>query len=193
MVSFDPERLLAALPTLPLRPPGLKAPRSFLKWRWPMTLPYAGFTPVERVQHWQIARWLIAAGCISVPRQCAICSSTDKVGFHSENYYSVIRSPALCGLCHQRLHRRFSRPSAWADLMRKHVHTGDEWFALIPATGYDLAGYVQRTRSEHLRDMRADPALLTCPGIADRLPRNLHGVDGEAPTVQVQPDLFPKR
>lgn len=176
MASFDPERLLAALPTLPLRSPGPKAPRSFLTWRWPMILPYSGFTPVERVQHWQIARWLIAAGCIIVPKHCAICAGTDKVGLHSENYYSVLCSPALCGLCHQRLHRRFSRPLAWADLMGEHVHSGDEWFALIPATSYDLAGYVRATSGEHLRDMCADPALLACPGIADRLPRNLHGI-----------------
>lgn len=193
MVRFDPERLLAALPTLPLRPPSPKAPRSFLTWRWPMILPYAGFTPVERVQHWQIARWLIAAECITVPRHCAICGCTDKVGFHSENYYSVIRSPALCGLCHQRLHRRFSRPAAWADLMRDHVCTGDEWFAMLPATDYDLAGYLRQTCGEHLRVMRADPALLSCPGIADRLPRNLHPGDGKLHTDQGQPDLFSTR
>lgn len=190
MASFDPERLLAALPTLLLRPPGLKAPRSFLTWRWPMILPYAGFTPVERIQHWQIARWLIAAGCITVPRHCAICDSTDKVGFHSENYYSVIRSPALCGLCHQRLHRRFSRPAAWADLMRDHVRTGDEWFAMLPNADYDLAGYLRRTCGEHLRVMRAGPALLSCPGIADLLPRNLHRADGGMDADQTQPDLF---
>ncbi|RPF72153.1 hypothetical protein [Aurantiacibacter spongiae] len=177
MASFDPERLLAALPSLPLRPPGPKAPRSFLKWRWPPILPYMGFTPVERVQHWQIARWLIAAGCITVPTHCAICASTDKVGFHSENYYSVLCSPALCGLCHQRLHRRFSRPAAWRDLMQAHVRTGDEWFALIPAIDYDLAGYLRATRGEQLRDMRADPALFACYGIADKLPRNLHGIE----------------
>ncbi len=193
MASFDPERLLAALPTLPLRSPGPKAPRSFLTWRWPMTLPYSGFTPVERVQHWQIARWLIAAGCIAVPKHCAICASTDKVGFHSENYYSVLRSPALCGLCHYRLHRRFSRPAAWADLMQEHVRTGGEWFAIIPPMGYDLAGHLRATRGEKLRDMRADPALLACPGIADRLPRNLLQCDGDAATIQDQPDLFPNR
>jgi hypothetical protein len=190
MATFDPERLLAALPTLTLRSPGPKAPKSFLTWRWPMIPPYLGFTSIERVQHWQIARWLIAAGCIAVPRQCGICASTDKVGFHSENYYSVTRSPALCGLCHQRLHRRFSRPAAWADLMRDHVRTGSEWFALIPNMPYDLAGHLRKSRGEHLRDMKADPALLACPAIADRLPWNLHQADSEMPTDQVQPDLF---
>ena len=177
MASFDPEPLLAALPTLPLRPPGPKAPRSFLTWRWPMILPYSGFTSVERIQRWQIARWLIAAGCITAPKRCAICASTGKVGFHSENYYSVLRSPALCNSCHQRLHRRLSRPAVWADLMQEHVRTGGEWFALIPATDYDLAGYLRATRGEQLRDMRADPALLACDGIGDRLPRKLHGTD----------------
>lgn len=193
MTGFDPERLLAALPTLPLRSPAPKAPRNFLTWRWPMTLPYAGFTPVERIQHWQIARWLIAAGCITVPRQCAICTSTDRIGFHSENYYSVIRSPTLCGLCHQRLHRRFSRPAAWAELMRDHVRTGNEWFAIIPATAYDLAGYLRSTRGEHLRDMRADPALLACSGIAERLPRNLHQPGDDLRADQAQADLFTGR
>ena len=125
-----------------------------------------------------------------MPRQCGVCGSTDRVGFHSENYYSVIRSPALCGLCHQRLHRRFSRPAAWAELMREHIETGDEWFALIPDTTYDLAGYLRSTRGERLRDMRGDAALLACPGIADRLPGNLHQPDEKIGSDQSPPDLY---
>jgi len=61
--------------------------------------------------------------------------------------------------------------------MQAHVRTGDEWFALIPAIDYDLAGYLRATRGEQLRDLRADPALLACHEIADRLPRNLYGTE----------------
>lgn len=190
MTAFDPEHLLAALPTLPVHSPNPKAPRRFLEWRWPMVRVYNGFTPVERVQNWQIGRWLIAAGCLIVPHACSICGDTGKVGFHSENYYVLERSPALCGRCHMVLHRRFSCPGAWGDIVRTHVRTGEEWFALIANAPFDLAYYLRRTRGEHVADMGSSPALLACPSIANRMPRNLHGTERLGPDYHVQPDLF---
>lgn len=166
--TFDPERLLASLPTLALRPPGPRAPKSFLTWRWPRMQLYNGFTHEERVENWQIGRWLIAAGCIIVPRHCSICGRTEKVGLHSEDYYAVLRSPTACAGCHSVLHRRFSRPDAWAALVARHRRSGDEWFALVSLEGFDLAEYIRTTRGESIVDMRS--AVQTIPAIASAMP-----------------------
>lgn len=189
MTDFDPERLLAALPTLQLRQPVPNAPRRFLQWRWPMVQPYMGFTPVERVRNWQIGRWLIAAGCMTVPHGCSICGRAEKVGLHSENYYDVTRSPVVCSRCHMTLHRRFFQPAAWVDVAGRNMKTGREWFALISSRPFDLAQYLRQKRGDQIAQMLRSPALMACIGISERLPTNLHGTPDRQVRLE-QPDLF---
>lgn len=142
--TVDLDEYLAALPVRRLSPPRRNAPAHYQVSRGPLLKPFNGFSGAERRRGGQLAAWLLAAGCITMPEQCDICSSRGPLGLHGESYYDVSRDPALCRFCHRALHMRPFQWEAWRRIVDASATTGREWFALAPRHGLDLA--------QHLRD-----------------------------------------
>jgi hypothetical protein len=91
---------------------------------------YNGYTPQERMKKSRalVDAWL--SGRVQEPwPPCQLCGDPDVTcDSHSEDYSEPHkwRPPAmysLCGACHARLHKRFTRPDLWEDF-KAHVRRG---------------------------------------------------------------------
>lgn len=142
--EVDPDHYLAALPVRHISSPRFHVPRYYQTSSWPLLKPFNGFSGEERRRGGQLAGWLLAAGCITLPARCDICASPEPLSLHGETYYDASRCAALCSRCHRTLHLRSYRWDAWRRLVDASSVTGEEWFALAPRNGLDLA--------LHLRD-----------------------------------------
>jgi hypothetical protein len=170
---FDIDEFLDALPSHRLQAPRPDAPANYQESRWPLLKPWNGFTGIERRRGGQLIVWLQAAGCLSVPRQCDICGSRERVGYHSEAYYHVARPPALCRLCHFACHQRHNRWDAWRRIVDASTVTGREWFALAPRHGIDLAQHLRDRWGWHAADIEKSPLLPLPDTISTCLPGNM--------------------
>lgn len=165
--DLDRQTIEAIIDALPenhfLDPPPdkkLKAIR-LRKWTWPLTKPYNGFTPQERVRNWQMSWWLQNMGVLAKPSKCSICRSPRNVAYHSENYYNIFKAPQLCKSCHPIIHRRFSKSSSWPHLVKKYGD-GTKWFEKLTRRPIDMAGYLRGIHGAQVRDLLNSP-LYTLP------------------------------
>ena len=171
--TVDRDEYLAALPTRQLSPPRPDAPKLYQVSRWPLLQPFHGFSGVERRRGGQLAGWLLAAGCISMPTRCDICSSRGPLGLHGEVYYDVTRDPALCRPCHRALHLRPYQWQAWRNLVDGSATTGREWFALAPMHGLDLAQHLREKFGWDVADIERSPLSPLPAAINALLPGNM--------------------
>lgn len=171
--AVDPDEYLAALPTLRLCAPKRTPPAKYEVSRWPLLKPFHGFSGVERRRGGQLATWLLAAGCISMPDRCDICASPGPLGLHGEVYYDVTRDPALCRPCHRALHFRPFNWDAWRRIVDAAAVTGREWFALAPRQGLDLAQHLRDRLGWQVADIERSPLLPLPDAIAITLPGNM--------------------
>jgi hypothetical protein len=104
----------------------------FTAGKWPLSLPYNGFTGGERAREHQVMNWIRDAGFLPPPGPCDMCGSTNRTGYHAEDYFDPWRMMALCGGCHRAIHQRFSNPMPWVSRVAEFSYTGEEWFALAP-------------------------------------------------------------
>lgn len=158
--AFDPERLLQALPFRPVvtganllegyRPP---------TWKGALLKPYNGFSGLQRVRAWELGSWLRSRKKLFLGDACDLCGHDRRLGGHSENYADVERALTLCSGCHLTIHLRFRQPRRWLNLLER-VSTVPDWVALLPASPFDLAGYLSRH----------DRPLAPLHRLADRLP-----------------------
>lgn len=105
---------------------GTIKPRS---WSWPMLGPYNGNSGEERVVGWQKTWAGVYAKLIPTHRTCSICGSTETVQNHNEDYLRPLNAKPICGACHKVLHRRFSAPRPWLQLVAAHRRSDTDWFA----------------------------------------------------------------
>lgn len=141
--KFNAQKLLDALPIYELLKPILYSGFKPGHYKHLKVKEYNGFTSEERRNTGELIHWLQSIGSLVCPEECSICASTESVRFHSENYYALNRSPALCRACHFCIHMRFRRPKAWLGRIRKFALPEDHWAKLIPAFRFDLAGYMR--------------------------------------------------
>lgn len=171
--QFDIDGYIEALPRHVLRPPRPDAPTRYQVSRYPLLKAYHGFSGVERRRGGQLAGWLVAAGCLTVPAQCDICGSREGVALHGEVYYDVSRDPALCKPCHRSIHLRFYRWDEWIRIVDGSAVTGKEWFALIPRHGIDIARHLRDRWGWRIADLETSPLCPLPDAIAEVLPGNM--------------------
>lgn len=122
------------------------------RWQWKELPTYNGFVHAERVRGWQLVNLLVELGQIDKPRQCAISGVTQRLGFHSESYYSWAPH-VLCQPIHMALHRRFQKPDEWRRIVARYSKSGAEWFATLSPTPVDLAGDLRRLHGDGVADI----------------------------------------
>lgn len=171
--ALEIEAYIAALPRRALTPPGPGSPSRYQVCSWPLLKPFNGFCGIERRRGGQLASWLLAAGCISLPARCDICGGDGPIGLHGENYYDVRRDPALCRPCHRALHFRSFQWEAWRRLVGAYTTTGSEWFALAPRNGLDLAKHLRSKFGWAVADIEHSPLSPLPDIIIGRLPDNM--------------------
>lgn len=152
--SFDPDKFLAALPRYDFCPATTEKPFDATCLKYVKLKTYNGFTESERKHTACYIRWLRACGVLQVPKMCSVCGSLKKVRFHSENYYALNRSPALCDGCHFCIHIRFRRPATWVNRVAKFNLPSEHWVNYLPAFNFDLAKYLRGRAKDH--DIRCD-------------------------------------
>jgi hypothetical protein len=143
-MDFDPDVLLEALPRRQInqlsgvrfKVSGLAAPAgSALGHKGE----YNGFTATERNRTARLSNRLAELGATSPATVCDICgaSADDE---HAENYYDLTTWIGLCRACHRNaLHKRFSNPRRWAELLDKHEVPDAHWARLVSPAPFDLA------------------------------------------------------
>ena len=180
MSGLDIDGYIASLPSYRLREPR-QVPPLYHESRWPLLKPYNGFTGIERRRGGQLIGWLQAAGCLPRPRHCQICGSRERVAFHSESYGHVLRPPALCAACHRALHMRPWRWDAWRGIVDAAAVTGQEWFAIAPRHGIDIAQHLRDCWGPSAMDIERSPIAPLPETIVALLP----------PNMLPHPDMFP--
>ena len=120
-----------------------------------------------------MASWLLAAGCIAKPKHCDICGSRDRVNLHGENYYDVLRDPALCRACHRAIHLRPWQWDRWRRIVEASAVTGREWFMLAPRHGIDLAQHLRNKSGWSVADIERSPIAPLPDAITALLPSNM--------------------
>lgn len=170
--NIDIDAYIDALPSYRLREPR-HAPSRYRTWNTPLLKTYNGFTGLERRRGGQLIRWLQDAGCLVTPTYCQICGSRDRVQWHSENYFSAIRAPALCSSCHRMVHLRPWRWNEWRRLVDSSAITGREWFALAPREGIDIAQHLRNRWGWDAARIDRSPITPLPETIAHLLPTNL--------------------
>jgi hypothetical protein len=123
------------------------------RWGWKELPVYNGFTHAERVRGWQVISWMINTGQMPKASVCCITGSTQRVGYHSENYYSWEAYP-LCQSVHFALHQRFKRPDAWRKIVDAYGKDGD-WFTELLIEPQDLAGQLREQHGPDVTDIFA--------------------------------------
>lgn len=171
------DRLLDSLPHIQPLPRDITTTTLPAKHRgafWYEGPGYAGFTSAEREREYMLQLWLESAGFLPAPTHCSICPSTNRVGYHAENYYDLWRMPSLCWACHMALHKRGKQLRAWKFLVENHTVRGDEWFALVPDDPEtDIAGHLRHKHGEDYRwvektSLRCTPAWAVPPPFPKR-------------------------
>jgi hypothetical protein len=125
---------------------------------------YNGYTPTERMKKARAAFDAMVDGAVGEPwPPCTLCGDPEVTCYsHSEDYSEPYRwhPPAMysiCGPCHARLHKRFSRPDRW-EAFKAHVRRGGYASDLKnPTLAKELASYVKAKaggRATVLRPMR---------------------------------------
>lgn len=149
--KFDPDALLAALPSrevrkvtpqVPLRPRTPHAPpdRSMVL----ETGAYNGFTLRERSRTADVSNWLAKEGGTKRPTDCDVCGSP-AVHEHAENYYDLTSWMGLCHRCHvTALHGRFTKPARWFAVLDANEIPAGHWARLISQEPFDLAGLLRQ-------------------------------------------------
>ena len=170
---FDVEAYLDALPRHILASPRPNAPSRYQVSRYPLLKPYNGFSGIERRRGGQLAGWLLAAGCLTLPLRCDICRSRGPLGLHGDNYYDVSRDPTLCRKCHRLIHLRFYRWEDWRRLVDASAVNGREWFALIPRQAVDIAQHLRDRWGWRAGDLERSPICPLPEAIIATLPDNM--------------------
>jgi len=171
--TVDLDEYIAVLPIRHLSAPRPNAPTRYNVSGYPLLKSYNGFSGVERRRGGQLAGWLLAAGCVALPKQCDICASRDRVNFHSETYYHIGRCPAICRNCHRAAHLRPWQGDAWRRIVDASAVTGREWFALAPRYGLDLAQHLRDKFGWRAADIEGSPISPLPDAIAVLLPGNM--------------------
>ncbi|MBT0664208.1 hypothetical protein KI809_07820 [Geobacter pelophilus] len=101
-------------------------------WTWKPLQTYNGFTHDQRVLKWQAIYLGIQLGLITPAEDynCDICGTSPNhatISFHSEDYSSMTGHFPLCQSCHTRIHRRFTNPIPWGEILDKYGD-GSKWF-----------------------------------------------------------------
>jgi hypothetical protein len=169
----DIDEYLDALPVQPLSPPRPNAPTRYQVSRWPLLKPYNGFSGEERRRGGQLAVWLLAAGCVALPAQCDVCARREPLQLHNETYYHVGRTPALCRRCHRAIHLRHWHWDAWRRIVDEAATSGEEWFALTPRYGLNLAEHLRSRWGWAVVDIEASPITPLSKSVAALLPNNM--------------------
>lgn len=170
--SFDTEAYIDALPSHRLQEPR-RAPPLYQETQWPLLKPYNGCSGIERRRGGQLIGWLQAAGCLPRPSRCEICYGRERVNYHSESYYHVLRPATLCNACHMAAHRRHFAWDAWRRIADASAVTGREWFALAPRYGLDLAQHLRDKFGWRAADIERSPVTPLPDSIAVLLPGNM--------------------
>lgn len=113
------------------------------RWSWGELPSYNGFCHAERVRGWQLVNLLVELGQIAKPSLCSISGAAKDLQFHSENYFAPWQPYTLAQPIHMALHRRFSRPEEWREIVRQYAATGQEWFAQLSLEPVDLASQLR--------------------------------------------------
>lgn len=123
-------------------------------WKWKPLKPYNGFSHIERVKVWQVQTYMIGKGWFPRASVCSISGKTDRVGWHSENYYDWAHSGFQInqGL-HLALHSRFRNPAAWQNIVDRYAKTGEEWFAGLSMTEEDMAAEQRELHGAAIADI----------------------------------------
>lgn len=121
-------------------------------WRWKELPTYNGFVHEERVRGWQVIMFLVDNGLLTKPTVCCISGRTDRIVFHSENYFTPAPY-ALNQSIHLALHRRFNAPDSWRAIAARYAATGEEWFARLSLTPVDLAGQLRAEHGPEISDI----------------------------------------
>lgn len=169
---LDIDFYIDALPSHRLREPR-RVPAFYQDSRWPLLRSYSGFSGEERRRGGQLIGWLQAAGCLPRPSRCHICHSRERVGFHSESYYHILRPVMLCNACHMAVHRRHFAWDAWRRIVDGAALTGREWFALAPRHGIDIAQHLRDRWGWTAADIECSPISPLPDHIAALLPGNM--------------------
>lgn len=171
--EVDPDEYLAALPVRPISVAQFRVRKHYQTSNWPLLKHFNGFSGEERRRGGQLAGWLLAAGCLTLPPKCDICGSRGPLFFHGENYYDVSRDPALCRPCHRALHLRPWQWDAWCKIVDASAATGREWFALAPRHGLELAQHLRDRFGWYVADIERSPLSPLPDAIAALLPTNM--------------------
>jgi len=122
------------------------------KWPWGVLPVYNGFAHVERVRGWQLVSFLMDVGQMPKASVCCISGRTDRVQYHSEDYYDW-HPYALNQSIHLTLHQRFKSPERWRRIVDQYAVTGEEWFARLPMAPVDLAGQLRAQHGDQIEDI----------------------------------------
>lgn len=147
---FDPDALLAALPSREVRAFGpdvviraAKRPAIAKESALFDRGAYNGFTDRERYRTANLSNWLAKIGSTLRPTTCDICRAPAR-DEHAENYYDLTSWIGLCPRCHRTaLHGRFARPDRWLALLDKCQLPDHHWSRLVSNTPYDLAALLR--------------------------------------------------
>lgn len=170
--ALDIDAYIDALPSHRLRQP-LRVPLAYQESPWPLLRSYNGFTGEERRRGGQLIGWLQTAGCLPRPSRCDVCRSRERVNFHSESYYHVLRPASLCNACHMALHKRHFAWDAWRRLVDAHAVTGREWWAITPRHGLDIAEHLRARHGWAAADIEHSPIAPLPDAITALLPGNM--------------------
>ena len=170
--TLDIDAYIDALSSHRLREPRRVPPR-YQESPWPILRAYNGFTGEERRRGGQLIGWLQTAGCLPRPSRCDICRSRERVAYHSETYYHVLRPAMLCNACHMTLHRRHFAWDAWRKIVDASTVTGREWWALAPRFGLDIAAHLRNRHGWQAADVARSPIAPLPDAIAGLLPGNM--------------------
>ncbi len=151
------EALLDALPfRAPLNPPVIRQ-IPLVTWSGKPSPIYNGFTSDERLHLWQLVKWLMAQGAMSVLVSCDICGSHDRLQHHSENYYNPFQAAVVCAACHRLIHLRFWRWSEWRELCKACDPKGAKWYSLLTLEQPDIASYIREKHGPQVSDLLNSP------------------------------------
>lgn len=146
-MTFDPDRLLAALPmrTIQILPATTKFPsrRSFGDMS-----EYNGFSGRQRLRTHGVSKWLRSIGAMHHEGLCEVCQkATDQL--HAEDYFNLASWMNMCRGCHVALHKRFASPKPWLRKLDEHGVLTEKWPRLLSTEPFDLAKLLrQRGHSE---------------------------------------------
>lgn len=133
---------------VPVDPKYSKKTIALPKWQYKLLRPYNGFSGIERIRCWQLARWAINVGILRSPHQCSISGAVGDgrvIQYHSENYYDPFGAKMIHSSLHKTLHQRFKNPAKWEMVKNRYRDSSsDKWFLDIPDQEPDYAKELQK-------------------------------------------------